>query len=60
MRSLLAATIGAPGVTKAQITQGLNMCAPLPQYMQDGDAQLLVDEVSMVVSYTFANLNMAN
>ena len=60
VRSLLAATIGAPGVTKAQITQGLNMCAPLPQYMQDGDAQLLVDEVSMVVSYTFANLNMAN
>ena len=60
VRAMLAATIGAPGVTKEQIVAGLDMCAPLPQYMQDGDAQLLVDEVSMVVSYTFANLNMAN
>jgi len=60
VRSLLAATIGAPGVTKDAIVAGLGLCAPLPQYMQDGDAQLLVDEVSMVVSYTFANLNMAN
>ena len=60
VRAMLGATIGAPGVTKAEIVAGLNMCAPLPQYMQDGDTQLLVDEVSMVASYTFANLNMGN
>ena len=36
VRAMLGATIGAPGVTKADITTNLNMCAPLPQYMQDG------------------------
>ena len=60
VRHMLGATLGAPGVTKADITSKLNLCAPLPEYMQDGDVQLLIDEVSMVASYTFANLNMAN
>ena len=60
VREMLGKTLGLPGVTKAQITAGLNMCSPLPQYLEDGDAQLLVDEVSMVATYTFANLNMAN
>ena len=56
---MLGATLGSPGVTKAQIVANLSMCTPLPQYMEDGDVQLLIDEVSMVASYTFANLNMA-
>jgi hypothetical protein len=59
VREMLGKTIGLPGVTKEQIATGLGLCAPLPPYMEDGDAQLLVDEVSMVASYTFANLNMA-
>eukprot|EP00472_Partenskyella_glossopodia_P001309 CAMPEP_0197526400 /NCGR_PEP_ID=MMETSP1318-20131121/17701_1 /TAXON_ID=552666 /ORGANISM="Partenskyella glossopodia, Strain RCC365" /LENGTH=417 /DNA_ID=CAMNT_0043080549 /DNA_START=207 /DNA_END=1460 /DNA_ORIENTATION=- len=46
--------------SKAEIVKGLGICEPLPKYMEQGDVQLLRDEISMVVSYTFANLNMGN
>lgn len=57
---MLAATLGSPGVTKGAIASNLNLCQPLPQYIAEGSTELMVEEVSMVVMYTFANLNMAN
>ena len=59
VRAALAATLGAPGVTKDAIVTGLNLCTPLPRYIGD-NATLLVEEVSMVFMYSWANLNMAN
>lgn len=56
VRSMFARTIvGAP---KATIAARLNLCAPLPPYIEAGDAALLADELAMVVAYTFADLNM--
>lgn len=52
--------MAAPSTTKDSIATNLNLCTPLPQYLQDGGLQLMVDEVSMVISYTFAGLNMGN
>lgn len=60
VRTLLAHTLAAPSTTKDSIATNLNLCTPLPQYLQDGGLQLMVDEVSMVISYTFADLNMGN
>ncbi len=37
----------------------LNICHPLPGYIADGDATLLQQELSMIIMYTFADLNMA-
>ena len=58
VRAMLAATL--VGASKPAIVSGLNLCTPLPQYLEDGDAQLLVEEVAMVFMYTWAGLNMAN
>ena len=44
---------------QASIVDAMNLCEPLPSYM-DGDLATLKDEVSMVVMYTFAGLNMGN
>ena len=60
VRAALGATLGAPGVTKAAIVAGANLCAPLPAYLEAGDAQLLIDELAMVFQYTWADLNMGN
>ena len=59
VRAMLAATL-ASGASKDAIVAGANLCTPLPDYLAAGDAGLLVDEVSMVFAYSWANLNMAN
>ena len=59
VRQVVAATLGA-SPTKAQVVTGANLCKPLPDYIASGPDSLLVDELSMVVMYSFANLNMAN
>lgn len=58
VRRMFAGSIA--GASKADIVAGLGLCAPLPPYLDAGDASLLADEVAMVVAYSFANLNMAN
>jgi hypothetical protein len=51
-------------LTKNQIMKNLNICPKLPKYLQSfetaDDLKLFVDEINMVVMYSFANLNMAN
>ena len=59
VRAVLAATL-ASGATKDVIASNLGLCEPLPAYITAGDASLLVDEVSMVFAYTWANMQMAN
>ena len=58
VRGVLARTLAV--ATKDAIISGLDLCAPLPPYLAAGSAALLVEEISMVVMYSFANLNMAN
>jgi hypothetical protein len=58
VRGALAKTLAI--ATKDDIVAGLNLCTPLPAYLDAGDAHLLQEEVSMVLMYSFANLNMAN
>mmetsp|Transcript_12541 Transcript_12541/g.29504 ORF Transcript_12541/g.29504 Transcript_12541/m.29504 type:complete len:296 (-) Transcript_12541:40-927(-) len=41
------------------VVEAMELCEPLPEYM-DGNLEMLKDEVSMVVMYTFAGLNMGN
>ena len=48
------------GKTKAEIVSSLGLCTPLPAYMDQGDVSVLVNEINMVVMYTFADLNMGN
>jgi pimeloyl-ACP methyl ester carboxylesterase len=57
VRSMLAPLPSAP---KSTIMANLNLCTPLPAYLQAGDATRLAQEVAMIVQYTFADLNMAN
>jgi pimeloyl-ACP methyl ester carboxylesterase len=57
VRSMLASTLAI--ATKDEIVSKL-LCTPLPEYLQNGDLTLLVDELSMVFTYSWANLNMAN
>jgi hypothetical protein len=59
VRAMLTATLAAAS-SKAQIIAGANLCTPLPSYLDAGDTELLVEEVSMIVMYTFATLNMEN
>ena len=59
VRAVLAATL-ASGASKDAIAAKLGLCTPLPDYLVAGDADLLVDEVSMVFAYSWANLQMAN
>lgn len=58
VRALLAATLAA--ADKPTMVQKLNLCAPLPAYIEAGDAALLRDELAMVFQYSWANMNMAN
>lgn len=57
VRTMLASTLAT--ATKDEIVSKL-LCLPLPEYLQNGDLELLVNEVSMVFTYSWANLNMAN
>lgn len=59
VRRVLASTLAA-AADKAAIVSGLDLCAPLPPYLDAGSVKLLVEEVSMVIMYTFADLNMGN
>jgi pimeloyl-ACP methyl ester carboxylesterase len=56
VRSMLARTLAL--ADKATMQSKLNLCAPLPAYLLAGDAALLKDELHMVFSYSWANLNM--
>ena len=51
VRSVLAATL-ASASTKAEISSKLGLCDPLPLYLLSGSADLLVEELSMIVMYT--------
>jgi len=42
------------------MVKGLNLCSPLPDYLEKGDEALLSQELAMVIQYTFAGLNMGN
>jgi hypothetical protein len=44
----------ASASSKDEITSKLGACEPLPRYLQQGDLDLLVDEISMIVMYTCA------
>ena len=58
VRGVMSQTLAS--ADKDAISVGLNLCTPLPPYLEAGDGKLLRDEVSMVFMYTFADLNMAN
>ena len=47
VRSMLASTL--VGASKAAMVAKLNLCSPLPAYLEAGDAELLLEELSMVV-----------
>jgi hypothetical protein len=53
VRRVLADTL-ASASSKDEITSKLGACEPLPRYLQQGDLDLLVDEISMIVMYTCA------
>lgn len=57
VRASLAAVVKLGDLDAA--VEALGLCTPLPAYMADDWATFL-DELSMVVMYSFANLNMAN
>ena len=56
VRDMLARTLAVADKTTMQ--RQLNLCAPLPAYLDIGDAALLKDELGMVFTYTWADLNM--
>ena len=58
VRTMLTASL--VGATKDAILAGANLCTPLPPYLESGTVDTLIDEINMVVMYSFANLNMAN
>ena len=58
VRNVLEATLA--GADKNAIITGLNLCTPLPPYIETGDGALLRDEINMIVMYSFADLNMGN
>jgi pimeloyl-ACP methyl ester carboxylesterase len=60
VRWMLANTLHALDTTKADIVSELGLCAPLPPYIASGAKELLVEEIDMVVMYSFAGLNMEN
>jgi hypothetical protein len=51
VRSVLAATL-ASASTKDEISSKLGLCEPLPAYLLNASADMLVDEISMIVMYT--------
>lgn len=61
VRSGLDAVRALPN--KSEAVKELNLCSPLPAYLQGDDAattKLFFEELTMVVMYTFADLNMGN
>ena len=49
--------------TVDKVVEELDICTPLPEYLQGNDAEttkLFYEELDMILMYTFANLNMAN
>lgn len=58
VRRILGSTLA--GTSKNAMINGLGLCSPLPQYLEEGSAEILSQELAMVVSYTFAGLNMGN
>jgi len=59
VQKMLMNTIAEAG-SKDVITQNLQLCTPLPIYIQNQPLSTLVNEINMIVMYSFANLNMAN
>lgn len=53
---LEALVFGEGGVVAA--VQTLNICSPMPEYIETGGARTFFDEVMMVFMYSFANMNM--
>lgn len=43
-----------------EVLESLWICYGLPDYLIEGDLDLLLQEIDMIVMYTFANLNMGN
>lgn len=43
-----------------EVVNKLDLCTPLPMYIVKGGLDVLLEELNMVVMYSFANLNMAN
>ena len=58
VRALLAHTL-ATGDKGAMVAR-LNLCQPLPAYLEEGNGELLKLELAMVFQYTWADLNMGN
>ena len=57
VRSMLAQTLAR--ASKDEIATQLNLCTPLPAYIAEGDDQVMIDEVSMVVMYTLCVLGIS-
>lgn len=47
-------------LSKDDAVTALNICEPLPDYLDDADDELFMQEILMVFMYTFADLNMGN
>jgi hypothetical protein len=58
VRTMLQKTLSASSMT--DIIKNLGLCTPLPRYIEDQGVRTLVDEINMIVMYTFATLNMEN
>lgn len=57
VRSMLATLQAAD---KPTIINKLELCSPLPDYIQQDPVSTMINEINMVVMYTFATLNMEN
>ena len=42
--------------TVHEVTETLGICDPLPDYLSGGNLELLLEEIDMIIMYTFANL----
>ena len=42
--------------TVKEVMRALWICDTLPEYLQGGDLELLLQEIDMIIMYTFANL----
>jgi hypothetical protein len=57
VRSMLATLLASD---KPTIIKNLELCSPLPDYIQQDPVSTMINEINMVVMYTFATLNMEN
>ena len=58
VRALIAHTL-ATGDKGAMVAR-LNLCQPLPAYLEEGSGELMTLELAMIFQYTWANMNMGN